>query len=326
MNNFILKSNQCLCCFEKLNEGESLYHKQCSIHLFETEEQPKLEFGQRDLEKLATEFLTQHIAVTGVQKKLSLELYSDSKSRKSRFTIAGALGGGYILKPPTNEYPFMPEIECLTMAIAGKCGIQVAPHGLIMLQDKSIAYITKRFDRIRGRKLACEDLCQLSELLTAQKYNSSAERTGKIIKKFSSFPGDDLFRYFELTVFCFLTGNADMHLKNFSLLTNERGDIRLSPAYDLLSTRLLIPAYEDNEELVLSVNGKKSNVKRKDFIVLAENLKIPLKSANYTMDSLLAKKSEFVRLIEKSFLPITLKESYVEIVHRRMEIIEKGSG
>jgi len=307
--------NKCLCCFENLKDDEKLYHKLCAQNLFQSSEPPEIDFSEKEWEKLALTFLAKHIAVTGVQKKLSLQLHSENK--KSRLTIVGALGGQYILKPPTKEYPWMPELECLTMRLADICEIKVAPYGLVLLQDKSRAYLTKRFDRIGQQKLACEDLCQLSELLTEHKYKSTAEKTGKIIKKYSTFPGDDLLRYFELTVFSFLTGNADMHLKNFSLLRDLKGVIRLSPAYDLLSTRLLIPIKEDKEELVLSVNGKKSNLKRKDFKLFAENLKIPEKSMNFIIEKLLSNIENMITIIQKSFLPKKMQDEYEKLMRER---------
>lgn len=311
--------NKCYCCFEKLLKDEIYYHTNCKQNLFGTTEIPTLDFNKKNIEELALSFLNKHIAVPGVQKKLSLELLSDPKTKKSRLTIVGALGGQYILKPQTEEYPYMPELECLSMHLADICDIKVASYGLISMQDKSFSYMTRRFDRKNGKKFACEDLCQLSELLTEQKYNSTAERTGKIIKKYSTFPGDDLLRYFELTLFCFLIGNADMHLKNFSLLTDEKKNIRLSPAYDLLSTRLLIPIHEDNEELVLSVNGKKSNLKRKDFIFLADNLKIPKKSADFVIEKLLSNIEKIQASISKSFLPKKMQESFLGLIGERKE-------
>nr|WP_272866918.1 HipA domain-containing protein [Silvanigrella aquatica] len=255
----------------------------------------------------------------GVQKKLSLQIHLNEKNSPPRMTIVGALSGQFILKPPTQEYPFMPELECLTMQLAKICGIEVAKHGLVLLKNDGIAYVTKRFDRMDEEKIACEDLCQLSELMTDQKYKSTAERTAKIIKKYSSYPGDDLLRYLEVTIFSFLTGNADMHLKNFSLITTPKNIIRLSPAYDLLATRLLISEKEDSEELVLSVNGKKSNLKRKDFEILSENIGIPKKTFQFIMNKFLSKKNELSKIIEKSFIPKNMQKEYLEMIAERSD-------
>lgn len=322
MNNQKININKCLCCFEALKNNESYYHSHCSQNLFNTLQPPVLEFSKNDIEKLALNFLLKHQTVTGVQKKLSLTLHSETANTKKGLTIVGALGGQYILKPPTSAYPFMPELECLSMRLADICGIKVASCGLIYFQDKSLAYITKRFDRIEQKKLACEDLCQLSELSTEHKYRSTAEKAGKIIRKYSSFPGDDLLRYFELTLFSFLIGNADMHLKNFSLLIDLKKIIRLSPAYDLLSTRLLISKKEDNEELVLSINGKKSNLKKHDFNFLADNLKIPKKSANFIIENLLSKKEIMFEIIQKSFLPAKMQEDYIALIEERSFLLK----
>ncbi len=311
------KFNNCLFCYNELDKKEVNYHSKCSRLLFSSVETPSLDIDVHDLEKLAATFLSKHNALTGVQKKLSLSFYPEQKTQHNRFTVVGALGGNYILKPPTDEFPEMTEIESLTMLMAQRCGIQVATCGLIPMKNEKLAFITKRFDRIKNIKIACEDLCQLSELLTEQKYNSTHERAGKIIRKFSSFPGDDISRYFELIVFSFLTGNADMHLKNFSLLTDKNRITRLAPAYDLLSTRLLISVKEDKEEMALSMNGKKSNLKRLDFDLLAYNLKVPEKSSAYIISKLLGEMQKMKELIERSFLSFKVKEEFKNILESR---------
>ena len=126
------------------------------------------------------------------------------------------------------------------MHLAYEFGIKTATHCLVKLPSGNFAYITQRFERIGERKLACEDLCQLTETLTEHKYRGSYEKTGKVIKQFSSQSGFDALHYFELVIFSFITGNADMHLKNFSMLEDEDGNFFLSPAYDLVSTLLVI--------------------------------------------------------------------------------------
>lgn len=133
----------------------------------------------------------------------------------------------------------MPEVEDLTMHLSELIGIKTAGHLLIKLRSGELAYISKRFDRLKSEKLHLEDMAQITEMLTERRYSSPMEKVGKAILKHSDYAGNDVIRFFQLTLFCFITGNADMHLKNFSLLTNLDGKIILSPAYDLLSTKIL---------------------------------------------------------------------------------------
>lgn len=133
----------------------------------------------------------------------------------------------------------MPEVEDLTMHLSELIGIKTAEHLLIKLRSGELEYISKRFDRLKSEKLHLEDMAQITEMLTERKYSSPMEKVGKAILKHSDYAGNDVIRFFQLTLFCFITGNADMHLKNFSLLTNLDGKIILSPAYDLLSTKIL---------------------------------------------------------------------------------------
>ena len=202
------------------------------------------------------------MTVPGVQPKLSLHVERGGDQGGGRLTLVG-LEGAFILKPPTKEYPDMPELEHYTMRLAGAAGLDVAPGGLIPLASGELAYITRRMDRTASGPLHMEDMCQVTDKMTEQKYRGSMEQVGKAVLRYSSNPGFDALRLFELALFCFLTGNADMHLKNFSLLYEADGIIRLSPAYDLLPTKLLMP--QDQEEMALTMNGKKSRLQRRDF-------------------------------------------------------------
>jgi serine/threonine-protein kinase HipA len=175
----------------------------------------------------------------------------------------GIFAGNVRLKPPVEQYPQMPELEHLTLLMARRSGIAAAECGLIALEDGQLCFITRRMDRAGNRKLHMEDMCQLTDRLTEQKYRGSMEQVGRAVLRYCTNPLFDAIRLFDLTLFCFLTGNADMHLKNFSLLHEPGGEIRLSPAYDLLPTVLLLP--EDREEMALTLNGKKRALKGDDF-------------------------------------------------------------
>ncbi|MDQ3235850.1 MAG: HipA domain-containing protein [Pseudobdellovibrionaceae bacterium] len=308
---------KCLVCYQPIEAA--YYHSKCAKLLFGSKTVPRLEIGQGDIEKLARNLVNERLAVPGVQRKLSLNLDSEHETPAQRLTIVGYLSGTHILKPPTDEYPHMPEVENLTMHLAEKCNIKTAAHGLIVMKDQSLAYITRRFDRIEKKKIAVEDLCQLSGMITEQKDKSTAERVGKVIRQYSSNPGDDGLRYFELTLFSFITGNADMHMKNFSMITDNPQFISMSPAYDLLSTRLLISEKDDPEELTLSVQGKKSSIKRANFVFLGENLKIPLVTINRTLAFFIDQEENLTEAIDQSILPGEIKQRYTELISARIK-------
>ncbi len=225
--------DRCLYCYLPLTEALQDFHPRCSKIFFGTPVPPVLNYNNDEMQELAKEIVIRSVAVTGVQPKLSLDIEKTAGDPKtSRFTIVG-LWGAYILKPPTPEFDHLPENEDLTMHLAQIFGMKAALHSLIRLKSGELAYLTKRFDRVKDTKLAMEDMCQLTETLTENKYRSSMEKVGKHIGKYSSRPGLDAITFFETVLFSFITGNADMHLKNFALLTTEKNETILSPAYDL---------------------------------------------------------------------------------------------
>ena len=289
----------------------------CSKKFFGTEIPPVIDFSLDDIEELAIKTLGRNISVTGVQPKLSLEIKS-SKGEGKRLTIVG-LWGNFIFKPPFIKYPEMPENEDLTMHLAEELKIKTAEHSLIRLISGELGYISKRFDRTKNEKLHQEDMAQLIGNLTERKYSGSMEKIGKIILKHSTFSGNDALRLFELTLFCFITGNADMHLKNFSLLNSEDDEILLSPAYDLLATKLLIP--KDNEELALTLNGKKSHLRKSDFDKFALSLGINEVAASNVYRKFTSSLNKFFSFIDDSFLVDETKEKYKDLVSQRTQII-----
>src|ERR1035437_2811540 len=311
------KQNNCLFCYDLMENGETDYHEKCCRKFFGTATSPQIPFDLSDIQELAIQVLGKSISVTGVQPKISLESQRSNK-KGMRFTIVG-MWGNYILKPPIEEYPEMPEIEDLTMHLAVLLKIKTAEHAMVRLKSGEMAYFTKRFDRTKNGKLPLEDMAQLTSTLTENKYRGSMEKIGKIIKQYSSYPGVDLITFYELTLFSFITGNADMHLKNFSLLTNQENEIMLSPAYDLLSTKLLIR--DDTEELALSINGKKSRLKKSDFISFAGQLGINDASIRNIHKKFQAKEGALHEFIDKSFLSPTMKREFKKVVSSRMERI-----
>ena len=301
--------HQCLYCYKELNANETDFHKACSKQFFGSATPPLLALDQEQLENLAREIIIKSIAVTGVQPKLSLQL-EESPHQAPRLTLVG-LYGDYILKPPSKEYPCLPENEDLTMHLAESVGIRTATHSLIRLSSGELAYITRRFDRHKGQKIAVEDFCQLTETLTEHKYRGSVEKIGKLVRQFTTNKGYEQQRLFEVILFCYLTGNTDMHLKNYALIENPLGQYELSPAYDLLSTLLVLP---DEEESALTINGKKNRLKRTDFDSLAKALQINEKTVGAIYQRFAKALPTWQQWIERSFLSNTMKEQYTHLL------------
>lgn len=309
---------KCLYCYHPLGKSENDFHASCAKKIFGTATPPVIDFDLKQLEELAKQIIVKSVAVTGVQPKLSLDLVKH-KNELSRLTIVGLLRGDYILKPPSAEYEALPENEDLTMHLAELVKIKTAKHSLIRLRSGELAYITKRFDRKNGKKNAVEDFCQLSENLTEHKYRGSVEMIGRLTYQFTTNKGYEAQRLFELVLFSYLTGNADMHLKNFSLMENTLGEYEFSPAYDLLNTALVIT--DDKEESALTINGKKNRLKRSDFDSLAASLKINEKSLQSIYERFNNVFPEWVVLIKQSFLSKKMQKGYVELLnakHKKM--------
>lgn len=312
--------NRCLYCYKPLTADEHDFHAACSKQLFGTPVPPLLSFEEKQLNELAEKIIKNHTAVTGVQPKLSLHLVdSEDKNAPKRFTIVG-LWGGYILKPSTPNYPELPEVEDLTMHLATVAKIKVVPHSLIRLQSGNLAYITKRIDRIKKKKIHMEDLCQLTDRLTEDKYHGSYEQIAKAIQKYSVNPGLDVVNFFELVLFSFLTGNADMHLKNFSLIRQDNMGMVLSPAYDLVATKLVNPA--DEEELALTLNGKKKKIKKSDFIDAFNTLKLDGKQQANLFNKMIKAEPAWLQLIDASFMSEEFKAQYRRLIRERLSIIQ----
>ena len=309
---------RCLYCYEPLEDNEVDYHSKCARKIFQSSTQPLISYTIDEIEKLAYEVIQSKITLTGVQPKLSLNIET-KKNQPKRFTIVG-LWGNYILKPQTSQYALLPENEDLSMHLAEIAKIKTVPHSLIRFQDGSLAYITKRIDRDKkGEKIAMEDMCQLTEKQTEYKYKSSYEQIAKKIKEYSGNPLLDIISFFEVVLFSYLIGNSDMHLKNFSLYNNS-GRQELTPAYDLVATKLVIT--NDNEDLALTLNSKKSNLKRKDFDNLLEKYKIEPKIIENIYNKFRKTIPKWLVFIDKSFLSEEQKTNYKEIIIKNSKILD----
>ena len=318
---------KCLCCGKTINQNAAesekkwQWHKKCVVNFFHTKEMPVLDITKEQLEFLVNETVNEGLTVPGVQKKLSLHLSSDMDAR---LTIVD-YPTGYILKPQTEEFENMPEFEDLAMRLAEIMGIQTVPHALIKMNGE-YAYITKRIDREitekETRLYAMEDFCQLSCRLTQDKYKGSYEQCGRLIKKYSTTPGLDMSELFLRVAGSFVMGNSDMHLKNFSLKETEPGNrkFQLSKAYDMLPVNIIMP--EDKEQLALTINGKKRNIHKKEFRLLAEACGIPSNAAEHMLKKICSKKDKFLKQIEEAYLSEEQKENVKELISERIEILQ----
>lgn len=302
---------RCLYCYKELNDESSDYHPRCSTKIYGSPIPPILPYGKKDLIRLAEKVIRSRTTLTGVQPKLSLGIEKAEKSSK-RFTIVG-LWGRYILKPQSQHYEQLPELEDLTMHLAEIAKIKVVPHSLIRFQDGDLCYITKRIDRgTKGEKFAMEDMCQLTGRLTEYKYKGSYEQIAKHILKYSSTPKLDVVNFWEQVLFSWITGNSDMHLKNFSLYSNKPDIYVLTPAYDLLATKLVIP--EDSEELALTLGGKKKKIKKTDFVTAMQSTGLEEKIIKNILDKFRKASSGWMDFIDLSFVREETKERYKNLI------------
>jgi serine/threonine-protein kinase HipA len=310
-------SKRCLYCYQLLVENETDFHSSCSKNFFGVNIPPILPYSENNMKELAAQVIQTQTAVTGVQPKLSLHLASAKQPKLAKkFTIVG-MRGGYILKPASPHYPELPEVEDLTMHLAKIAKIKVVPHSLIRLTSGNLAYITKRIDRKEKEKLHMEDMCQLTERLTEDKYRGSHEQVAKAILKYAANPGLDLVNFFELVLFSFLTGNADMHLKNFSLIHQPNIGPIFSPAYDLVATALVNP--NDDEDLALTLNGRKKKINRNDFISAFTTLGLDEKQQENIFKKMAKAKNSWFEFIDISFLSTDSKAAYKNLIQHRFD-------
>lgn len=317
---------KCLCCGKKLSENatneekKTCWHNRCVRNFFNTKYLPFLDISEEQLEQLANSTVNKGLTIPGVQKKLSLHLSQDAETR---LTIVN-YPTGYILKPQTEDFNSLPEFEDLAMRLAKLAGIKTVPHALMKMKNNYV-YITKRIDRnISSQAVhlyAMEDFCQLSNRLTQDKYKGSYENCGRIIQKYSSYPGLDLSELFIRVIFSFIIGNSDMHLKNFSLREIEPASriFRLSDAYDMLPVNIIMP--EDTEQLALTLNGKKRNIHKKDFYIFAEKCGIQKKSAEKIIQKLCSLKEKFDIQCDESYLTPDLKNNVKLLIDERINIL-----
>lgn len=327
---------KCLCCGKEFSEKatvqelQSRWHKSCVKKFFGVSELPELDLSSDTLIQIARESTNKGYTVPGVQKKMSLHLTSE-RGEAPRLTLVN-YPTGYILKPQTEAYASLPEAEYLVMQMAKATGIKTVPFALLSLQSDAteLAYITRRIDRILPQNqseslklFAMEDFCQLDYRLTEDKYRGSYERCAKIVTKYSTQSKLDLSELFLRIVYSFAAGNSDMHLKNFSLIEKEAGGQKyvLSGAYDLLPTNVIIPA--DHDQMALTLNGKKRNLHRNDFLKFAERSGLPVEAAAKMIDKVISLEKKYLAMCDESYLPVEMRDSLKELISKRVIALKK---
>ena len=311
---------KCLVCFDPIDsDAPSDYHRRCAVRLFESSAAPAVDLDPGSLAEAGLSLLRASGAVTGVQKKLSVDL---PPGEKRRLTLR-ALGGRYILKPPADDYPLLPENEAFCMELSARLGYPTAAHGLARLKDGSLAYLSRRFDRPKdGIKISQEDFCQLCLRPSADKYKGSLEAAAKALA-YSSQAGLDAVRFLQLNLLSWLMGNADMHLKNFSLYRPIPWLWQLTPAYDLVSTALAIPG--DQEETALTLNGKKARLSKADWQILAQKLGIGSKVFEQLIRRINGAWPQVEVLCKASFLTAEQQDAFLSRWRERAKLLTQDA-
>jgi serine/threonine-protein kinase HipA len=310
---------KCLYCYQELETSDNQdYHIQCNKIFYGSNDAPVLPYDFNDMEMLAKQIVDLSISVPGVQPKLSLGVTKNALTdgHNGRLTVMDALEGMYILKPQNTQYEQMPENEHLSMKLAALFKIDVVPHNLIRLTSGELFYITKRIDRkSNGSKIHMIDFLQILEL--EDKYKGTSELLGKTIGQLSVNRLQDKLRFFEITLFNFLIGNNDMHLKNFSMWLSDIGWV-LSPSYDLLNVKIILP--KDEEDLALMLGGKKKNFNKEYFDRFGAVLDLNKKQIQFVYKKLADWLPAAFQLIDSSFLHQKNKQQYKSLIQQRLNL------
>lgn len=313
--------SKCLFCYGQLEEGESHFHASCARKFFGTAEVPSLPYSRDNMSELARRVIRTSASVTGVQAKMSLDLDRGEKNEPPRFTIVG-LWGRYIFKPQSAQYRCLPELEDVTMKMASAAGIRTVEHTLIPMADGELGYLTKRIDRdAKGSKISMLDMCQLSNRLTEHKYFGTYPQLADTVKRYSSAPMLDVQRFWEVVVFSWITGNSDMHCKNFSLIDMGGREYTLAPAYDLLPVVLADPQDTEEMAMTLTIGGEKRGFNKDSFLLAMEESGLARPVSEKMIGRLRDSFPKWTALINGSFLPEDLKKAYIQLLNERLNRI-----
>ena len=302
--------SRCLCC-QKGTDGEGRYHPRCLNKLFGVSWIPKVPFGIGDMPAEISKSGAK-MSISGVQIKASVKL-----DREKQEIIMVQTGGTHVLKAEPNEYPELPQNENCCMNIAQYLGMDVPPHGLFLMADGKLCYVIKRFDRLdNGEKIHKESIAQILSIKTEDKYKGSLENVGKTIQKNAKNVGLDLINFFERVLLSFLTGNGDMHLKNWALITLPNGEMHLAPCYDFVCSKIHIP---NEEDFALTINGRKNKIRKRDFVALGMSLKIEPRAIENALDRFKDARDTILEAVGYSELSAERKKILDEVIRARYE-------
>ncbi len=321
---------RCPGCFK---QGHASFCVSCRKRLFDGRKVPAiLPFSRPDYDRMKLEVTPGRLSISGVQTKISLAL------RGTRLEMVDS-GGEYILKPrPSGGFlrlDVAPVNEHLTMRIASEVfRIEAAQSGLVAFADGELAYLVRRFDvQHDGNRSLLEDFAQIAARTEEThgknyKYEVSCEELGELIRKYVGAYPVDLERFFKLVVFNYLINNGDAHAKNFSLIRNDRTEqYNLSPAYDLLNTRLHLP-HESRTALELFKDGFETESFRAnafyaydDFLVFAQKLGLVESRYRRILEQFIKSRETVFNLISDSPLPEDCKALYREHVQDRIDAL-----
>lgn len=311
--------NKCLYCYKPLEDGQIDFHPSCARKFFGRSLAPIVPYTRENMSELARKVIRTSASVTGVQAKMSLGLDRGRRNEPDKLTIVG-LWGRYILKPQSFKYKCLPELEDVTMKMAQAAGIETAPHSLIRLSDGELSYITLRMDRTKdGRKLSMFDMCQLSNRISEHKYLGAYRQLADTIKRYSAAPMLDVQRFWEVVLFSWITGNSDMHCKNFSLIEKYENEYVLAPSYDLLAVLLVDPNDTDELAMALEVGGKKAGFDRDSFMSSIVGSGIAEKTADKIIEKIISNKRKWFDILDSSFLPEDMIAAYKQLIDKRIE-------
>ncbi len=292
----------CISCGEILIDDKNI-HKKCIKDIFSVNYMSLIQFDYQQLTFKAQETAGK-LSISGIQPKLSVKL----NTRKKTLDVV-AKNGEFILKPQTNTYPNLPENENLFMTIFNIVNIKTAKHTLIKIGDESIAYIVKRFDRKKNKKIHFEDF--QSVLNINNKYEGSVEKIGNAIKRYARFPGLEIQTFLKIIIMNLIIGNGDAHLKNFGFLYDENGEKSLSPCYDILCSKLVIKNEQDS---AITIAGKKNKINKKDILNLSRNFGINNKISNNIFQEVFDSKSQVIEFIKDYPFLINEKPKILKII------------
>jgi serine/threonine-protein kinase HipA len=306
-------STRCMICLGDLPNG--LYHPACVRRLFGTTTVPDVDL---DVAKLHTTALAMvgRVSLSGIQRKVSLGFATD------RLTLQVATAQArYILKPQAGTFPNLPENEHVTMRLAQLWGLELPACGLVHLRDDSLAYVVRRFDRLDGGgKVRQEDFCQAAEMPPKDKYTGSAELCARLVRRFATEPLIELRKLYTLLLFGWWTGNGDLHLKNLAFLTDASAVVKLTPAYDLLNTRLVLP----DDPLALPIDGKKENLRRETWLTFARYCGLPERAATRILRLPGQTLQVASDTLARSFLPAEMRDAYGALLASRAAALDSG--